>query len=75
MRDRGFGFIEGSSGKDVYFHRSAVAEGGFDVLERGQLVEFEVAEEARRDKGPRAKSVAPPSKATVALQKIFEEVG
>ncbi|HVX12190.1 MAG TPA: cold shock domain-containing protein [Pirellulales bacterium] len=73
MRDRGFGFIAGSGGKDVYFHRSTVADDGFDMLEPGQTVEFEIAEQARNDKGPRARCVAPPSKAAMALQRMFQE--
>ena len=49
---RGFGFITGDDGKDVYVHTSAI-EGGA-VLTVGDSVEYEV-EEAQR--GPRAKNV------------------
>ena len=49
---RGFGFITGDDGKDVYVHTSMI-EGGA-VLNVGDSVEYEV-EEAQR--GPRAKNV------------------
>lgn len=42
--DKGFGFIqpEGTSGQDdLFFHRSAVSGGGFDMLREGQEVNFE----------------------------------
>ncbi|CAN5162541.1 MAG: cold-shock protein [Chloroflexia bacterium] len=42
--DKGFGFIEpeGTSGQnDLFFHRSAVEGGGFEMLREGQQVNFE----------------------------------
>ena len=53
VSDKGFGFIEGEGG-DVFFHHSAVEEGGFDTLQVGQQVEYEEGESA---KGPRAETV------------------
>lgn len=49
---RGFGFITGEDGKDVYVHTSAV-EGGA-ALAVGDSVEYEVEQ---ADRGPRAKAV------------------
>ncbi|MDE1850209.1 MAG: cold shock domain-containing protein [Candidatus Micrarchaeota archaeon] len=49
---RGFGFITGDDGKDVYVHTSAV-EGGA-ALAVGDLVEYEVES---GDRGLRAKNV------------------
>ncbi len=49
---RGFGFITGDDGKDVYVHISAV-EGG-SALAVGDAVEYEVEQ---GEKGPRAKNV------------------
>jgi CspA family cold shock protein len=49
---RGFGFITGDDGKDVYVHTSAV-EGGA-TLAVGDAVEYEVE---AGDRGPRAKNV------------------
>jgi CspA family cold shock protein len=42
--DKGFGFIEpeGTSGRnDLFFHRSAVEDDGFEMLREGQQVNFE----------------------------------
>lgn len=49
---RGFGFITGDDGKDVYVHSTAV-EGGA-TLAVGDTVEYEVEQGER---GPRAKNV------------------
>ena len=51
--DRGFGFIEGERG-DIFFHHSAMAEGSFETLQEGQLVEYQ---EGRGPKGPCAENV------------------
>jgi CspA family cold shock protein len=60
VQDKGFGFIEGPNGKDVFFHQSSVANGGFDDLTQGQEVEFEMDQDGGgKGKGPRAKSVRP----------------
>ena len=44
--DKGFGFIKDSPGpkgnNDVFFHRSAVADGTFDDLTEGQEVSFKL---------------------------------
>jgi CspA family cold shock protein len=51
VRERGFGFIQGSDGAELFFHRSALLGEGFDALAEGQAVEFDVE---KGDKGPRA---------------------
>lgn len=48
--EKGFGFIAAANGKDVFFHHSSVANGGFDNLAQGQEVEFEVDQDGR-DRG------------------------
>jgi cold shock protein len=54
-RDRGFGFITPASGdKDVFVHASNLAGEGFNSLEDGQEVEFDLAEGR---KGPEAHNV------------------
>lgn len=60
VTDRGFGFIAGDR-QDVFFHHSSVTEPGFDQLEIGQAVEYELeTDDARRaGKGPRASTVKP----------------
>lgn len=52
--ERGYGFICGQDGEDVFVHFSAIEEEGFKKLEKGQEVEFEVVE---GDKGPQAAKV------------------
>ncbi len=61
VSDRGFGFISGERG-EVFFHHSSVADQGFDNLQEGQTVEYQLEDEGasrRRGKGPRAASVKP----------------
>ena len=54
VRERGFGFIAAEDGKDVFFHRSALAGGNFDSLVEGTSVEFD---KEMDPKGPRAANV------------------
>jgi CspA family cold shock protein len=53
--DKGFGFIKDASGKDVFFHQSAIYGETIDNLREGDQVEFEMGEVG--PKGPRAQSV------------------
>ena len=52
--EKGYGFIEGQDGKDVFVHFSAIEQDGFKTLDEGQAVEFEVVVGAR---GPQAANV------------------
>ena len=54
VRERGFGFIQGSDGIQLFFHKSAVEGSGYDTLAEGQAVEFDVE---KGEKGPRAADV------------------
>jgi CspA family cold shock protein len=54
IRDRGFGFIDDTDGRQVFFHQSSLADVRFDALNEGQEVEFEVE---KSPKGPRALNV------------------
>jgi CspA family cold shock protein len=49
---KGFGFIQGEDGKDVFVHQSALPMGVF--LNEGDQVEFEKEDS---DRGPRAINV------------------
>lgn len=40
----GYGFVRTSEGQEVYFHRNAVAEDGFEALTPGQEVRLVIAE-------------------------------
>ncbi len=53
---KGYGFITGEDGNDVFVHFSAVQMDGYRKLEEEQEVEFEVVE---GDKGPQASNVTP----------------
>lgn len=41
---KGYGFITGENGKDVFVHYSAIKGDGYKSLEEGQDVEFEVTQ-------------------------------
>ena len=51
IRQRGFGFISDTDGREVFFHQSGLQGAQFDNLNEGQSVEFEVE---NSPKGPRA---------------------
>ena len=52
--DKGFGFIRDTSGKEVFFHSSAIYGEGIDNLREGDGVEFDLEDSP---KGPRATNV------------------
>ena len=52
--EKGFGFITGEDGNDVFVHFSAIQGDGFKTLEEGQSVTFNVGEGQR---GPQATNV------------------
>jgi CspA family cold shock protein len=56
LTDKGFGFIETSPGKDIFFHKSNVQGVRFEDLRQGQRVSFT---EGMGPKGPRAENVTP----------------
>lgn len=54
VRDRGFGFIDDTDGREVFFHRSSLVDTTFEALAEDQKVEFDVE---NSDKGPRAQNI------------------
>ena len=54
VRERGFGFISDTDGRELFFHQSGLVDLKFDSLNEEQAVTFEVESS---DKGPRAISV------------------
>ncbi|MFH1778833.1 MAG: cold shock domain-containing protein [Candidatus Omnitrophota bacterium] len=54
IRDRGFGFISDTDGREVFFHQSSLLDIQFNALKEDQEVEFEVE---NSEKGPRAVNV------------------
>ena len=49
---KGYGFIQRSTGEDVFVHFSAIASTGFRSLKEGQAVSFEIVQ------GPKGKQAA-----------------
>lgn len=56
VRERGFGFISDTDGREVFFHQSSLIGATFEALSEEQSVEFEVEQSP---KGPRAINVKP----------------
>ncbi len=54
VRDRGFGFISDTDGRELFFHQSGLVDLKFDALTEDQAVEFDVE---TSPKGPRAINV------------------
>ncbi|AEX85711.1 cold-shock protein [Marinitoga sp. 1135] len=44
---KGFGFISGEDGNDVFVHFTAITMDGFKTLEEEQEVEYEIQENAK----------------------------
>jgi CspA family cold shock protein len=51
VRERGFGFISDTDGRELFFHQSGLVDVKFEALNEEQTVTFEVE---KSDKGPRA---------------------
>ncbi len=51
---KGYGFIQGEDGVDIFVHFSGISGSGFRSLQEGQQVDFEVTE---GPKGPQASNV------------------
>ncbi|MBV7390907.1 MULTISPECIES: cold-shock protein [Enterococcus] len=52
--DKGFGFITGEDGNDVFAHFSAIQGDGFKTLDEGQAVTYDVEDGQR---GPQATNI------------------
>ncbi|WP_202883184.1 cold-shock protein [Peptoclostridium litorale] len=52
--DKGFGFITGEDGVDIFAHFSQIQKDGFKTLEEGERVTFDLAQGA---KGPQAENI------------------
>ncbi len=50
-RERGFGFISDTDGRELFFHQSSLTDLKFEDLREEQEIEFEVEQSP---KGPRA---------------------
>jgi CspA family cold shock protein len=56
LMDKGFGFINTGSSKDLFFHSSSVQGGSFEQLYEGQQVTYSAGQ---GPKGPCAENVKP----------------
>jgi CspA family cold shock protein len=56
LTDKGFGFIDTGTNKDLFFHLSALQGCQFDDLREGQTVSYTVGQ---GPKGPCAENVKP----------------
>jgi CspA family cold shock protein len=52
--EKGFGFITGEDGKEVFAHFSEIQKDGFKTLDEGEEVTFEVTQ---GQKGPQASNI------------------
>lgn len=52
--EKGYGFITGEDGKDVFVHYSAIQADGYKTLDEGVEVEYDITESNR---GPQASNV------------------
>ena len=42
--EKGYGFIDHSSGEDIFVHYSAIKQDGYKTLNEGQIVDFDLIE-------------------------------
>lgn len=56
LTEKGFGFIDTGSYKDLFFHSSNLEGVSYEQLQEGQQVSYN---EGRGPKGPRAENVRP----------------
>ena len=54
LTDKGFGFIDTGSDKDIFFHSSNLEGVSYEELQEGQRVSYD---EGSGPKGPRAENV------------------
>ena len=60
---KGYGFIAGEEGKDIFVHYASISSDGYKTLAEGQSVTYEVVQ---GEKGLRAENVIPQEQQTSA---------
>ena len=71
FRTQGYGFLETPGGREIYFHKNSVLDGGFGRLKIGTAVRF--AEE-EGEKGPQASTVRLAHSLSSRLKQILRRV-
>jgi CspA family cold shock protein len=66
VRDRGFGFIRGEDGKEVFFHRSGMAGSDYDAVSEGDAVEYVIQEGPRGARAEHVRAIPQEAAATPA---------
>jgi cold shock CspA family protein/ribosome-associated translation inhibitor RaiA len=56
--ERDYGFLEGATGEEIYFHRNSVSGDGFETLKVGERVRY-VIDPEEGEKGAQASAVVP----------------
>lgn len=56
---KGFGFIEGENGKDVFVHYSAIQQDGYKTLETDDQVEYDLVKSEKGDQAQNVKKMVP----------------
>jgi CspA family cold shock protein len=59
VRDRGFGFIRGEDGKEVFFHRSGMNGSDYDSISEGDTVEYVIQEGPRGARAEHVRQIPP----------------
>ena len=57
---KGFGFIEGEGGKDVFVHHTSIEAEGFKTLTEGEIVSYELIQSEKGMKAQHVQRAAQP---------------
>jgi CspA family cold shock protein len=71
---KGFGFIEHTSGKDVFVHYSVIQDDGYRSLKDGEEVEYEITEGPKGMHASRVSRVNNPKKKAPGLSDQIETI-
>lgn len=54
VKERGFGFIKTQDGRNLFFHKTGLKNRRFELLKKGDVVEFDIVQSL---KGPKAVNI------------------